>query len=399
MDLYTLRLRDADMERRFWASWSVPMLVGDVLDAISATVCGTLLLLHRLGSVRWDYVVGHIWWLVLGVVLSRIATIALVLTARQSYLRNRFALHAALKLYLIYLSPRFLGPGARQMGPHTWVVLGGKDGKVETSAGIVRALLLPTGAYLAMNHMVLPPFRLPWRLMAPLHLLHGAGTIAVSHRHVARLLGLFPRLTQDAHAICNLGHSAMFLLSGCLPDRNLQAACAGPMALSWTALFASLVLVLVVPLLYAYACAWQQQAPRLPLGPGARCALRPVDCLVRPRRHMRCSDAADSRRLTRATPAPRPAPQPSARPSAPSCTGSGSCRARRAWHGASTWRWRWAAACWRTAQWMCCTAWAWPAWRRRNTAELVAVRPPAPGIQGDAGVSRYVQLLINSLLG
>jgi hypothetical protein len=177
-DLSTLRLRDADLERRFWASWSVPMLVGDVFDAISATAWGTLILLHRLGSVRWDFVRGSIcWWMVLGVVLSRIATIAMVLTARKSYLQLRFVLHASLKIYLIYLKPRLFGAGVPQMGPHTWAVLGGKDGKVETSAGIVRALMLPTGAYFSMNHMVLPPFRLPWRLP------DGAAAPATRRRH------------------------------------------------------------------------------------------------------------------------------------------------------------------------------------------------------------------------
>ncbi len=32
-DLFTLRLHDSQLEQRFWASWSLPVLIGDMVDA------------------------------------------------------------------------------------------------------------------------------------------------------------------------------------------------------------------------------------------------------------------------------------------------------------------------------------------------------------------------------
>jgi hypothetical protein len=165
----TLRIRDAKLEQRFWDSWALPMLIGDVADASISATCGTLMLLNRLGKlVRWDFVSGDLWWLVLAVVLARLVNIAAVLLARRSYLRHRFTFHAALKLFMCCcVSPRFMWLSVQQLGPHSWAMLGGRDGRVESHQGIVRALLLLNSAYSCLNLMLLPPFRLPWRLMAP----------------------------------------------------------------------------------------------------------------------------------------------------------------------------------------------------------------------------------------
>ncbi len=274
MDLFTLRLHDRQLEQRFWDSWALPMLIGDVVDAGMSATFGTLILLHRLGHVRWGFVKGDLWWLVLAVVLCRLVNVAAVLLARRGYLRHRFTFHAALKLYMTCLSPVFLASGLPQIGPHSWAWLGGRDGRVESHQGIVRALLLPTGAYGCMNEMLLPPFRLPWRLMAPLHLLHGAGLIVASYPHIVRLLGLFPRLSSDARAICEAVHSVVFGLSGFLSDSDPWGACAGSRALSSTALFAAIILNLVVPLVYAYGGGWP--LPGLPPAGGAAGLLAPA---------------------------------------------------------------------------------------------------------------------------
>jgi hypothetical protein len=252
MDPFTLRLADDLEERRFWASWTLPMLLGDLVDASMSAAFGTLILLHRLGHVRWDFVRGDLWWLVLAVVGVRLANIALLLLARRGYLRHRFAFYAALKVYMACLGPRFLGAGLPQVGPHSWAWLGGRGGKVESWEGIVRALLLPTGAYCSMNEMLLPPFRLPWRLMAPLHLLAGVGVIVATYPDIVRLLGLFPRLSRDALTICDACHGATLLVTGLVHDRGPAGPCTGQKALSWAALFSSIVLNLVVPLVYAY---------------------------------------------------------------------------------------------------------------------------------------------------
>jgi hypothetical protein len=322
---------------------------------ITATL-GTLMLLNRLGTVRWDWIQGDMRWHLLAVMLLRLASIAMLLAARERYLRSRHTFYAALKAYALIAGPYFLRPGLKQMGPHSWAILGGRDGRVEPVRGIVRALLLPTGAHSCLNDTVLPPFRLPWRLMAPLHLLHGAHLVCTTHRDVVRLLGLFPQLGRDARTICEAVHDATFLLTGLVTRGSGESGgpCAGAKALSWTALFSSAVLVLLVPLVYAYAGArpccssWLARLlravcrfccasshPPLPKGPSCWVTL---PCAWRT-----CP----------------PPPQPSARPSAPSCTGSCGCGASCMRHGARTSLPCWPAACWRTPRWTWPSSWAW----------------------------------------
>ena len=258
MDPFTLAFHSPRLEQRFWGSWSRAMVIGDVLDATTSAAGATLMLLNRLGQARWDFIRGDLRWLIVGILLARLANLAWLLAARRSYLRHRFLFYAALKLFMAaYLSPRFVWLALRQTGPHSWVVLGGRNGTVDSHSGIVRALLLPTGAYSIFHELLLPPFRLPWRLMAPLHLLHGAGLVVAGHSGTVRLLGIFPQLTEDARAICRAVHNAApLLLTGLMYNPGAGEACAGTMALSTAALFTAIVFNLVVPLVYAYAGGW-----------------------------------------------------------------------------------------------------------------------------------------------
>jgi hypothetical protein len=114
-------------------------------------------------------------------------------------------------------------------------------------------MLVPTGAYGCMNEMLLPPFRLPWRLVAPLHTLHGGAIILATYPDVARLLGAGPRLSRDARAICDAVHDTTLLIAGLLHDGASRAACAGASALSSAMLFCSVALALVLPQVYSYA--------------------------------------------------------------------------------------------------------------------------------------------------
>jgi hypothetical protein len=270
MDPVTLTFRDPHLEARFWASWQRATTIGDVLDASSSALGCTLMLLNRLGQVRWDFIRGDLRWLIVGILLARLANLAWLVAARRHYLRHRFSFYAGLKLYMAaFLSPRFIFLALKQTGPHSWVVLGGRDGTVDSFTGTVRALLLPTGAYATFHECLLPPFRLPWRLMAPLHLLHGTGLVAAGYSGTVRLLGLFPRLSQDARAICQAVHGAQLLLTGMARDTGTGDPCAGANALGATALFTSLVLILVVPLVVVYAGGLAGRAGRAGDGQGA----------------------------------------------------------------------------------------------------------------------------------
>ena len=256
MDPFSLKFDDDRLEKRFWASWRVALLVGDGVDAVTSSGGAALMLLNRFGNVDWEFMQQHseIWWAFAGVAVIRLANLAAMLVARQHYLRHRFAFYAALKIYMSVVAPRFLWLALQQAGLHSWALLGGRDGRVDSYKGILRALLLLTGALSSINEMLLPPFRLPWRLMAPMHLLHRGALTVAGHPGLVRLLGVFPRLAQDARLICRAVHSIPLMIFGLLHGNKIVIdACIGDRALSSTALFSSLVLALVGPLVYAYA--------------------------------------------------------------------------------------------------------------------------------------------------
>jgi hypothetical protein len=78
MDRWTLRLPDPQLEQRFWATWTLSMLVGDVANAAISAVCGVLILMDRLGYFSWDYVRGDLAFFVAAVIVIRLGNIVVV---------------------------------------------------------------------------------------------------------------------------------------------------------------------------------------------------------------------------------------------------------------------------------------------------------------------------------